>query len=109
MLMGTLRTKAARKADGKRASALAISGVALCFVLWASLFVYRSSVVALDGKRYFALFDDAMISMRYAWNFSHDHGLVWNPGEYVEGYTNPLWTLVMSLSTYLLDKSSAVL
>jgi arabinofuranosyltransferase len=77
--------------------------------LWASLFIYRSSVVAFDGERYFALFDDAMISMRYAWNFSHGLGLVWNPGEYVEGYTNPLWTLVMSLPTFLFDKSGAVL
>jgi arabinofuranosyltransferase len=107
--METPRTKIARKADAKRASALPIAGIAACFVLWASLFIYRSSVVGLGGERYFALFDDAMISMRYAWNLSHGLGLVWNPGEYVEGYTNPLWTLVMSLSTYLLDKSSAVL
>jgi arabinofuranosyltransferase len=105
----TLRTKIARKADGKRASARAIAGLGACFVFWASLFIYRSSVVGLDGGRYFALFDDAMISMRYAWNFSHGFGLVWNPGEYVEGYTNPLWTLVMSLSTFLFDKSGAVL
>jgi hypothetical protein len=27
----------------------------------------------------------------------------------VEGYTNPLWTLVMSLPTFLFDKSGAVL
>jgi hypothetical protein len=26
-----------------------------------------------------------MISMRYAWNVSHGSGLVWNPGERVEG------------------------
>jgi len=50
-----------------------------------------------------------MISMRYAWNFSHGQGLVWNPGERIEGYTNLLWTLVMSVFTGLLDKVSAVL
>jgi arabinofuranosyltransferase len=55
------------------------------------------------------LFDDALISMRYAWNFSHGYGLVWNPGEYVEGYTNPLMTLLMSLPTLLFDKVNAVL
>lgn len=44
------------------------------------------------------LFDDAMISMRYARNFAHGFGLVWNPGEApVEGYTNTLWTLFMSI------------
>src|SRR5215218_5401378 len=93
----------------RRTHAFVTVGIGTCFVAWASLFIYRSSVVGLDGGRYFALFDDAMISMRYAWNFSHGFGLVWNPGEYVEGYTNPLWTLVMSLSTFLFDKPGAVL
>ncbi len=37
--------------------------------------------------------DDAFISFRYARNLVEGHGLVFNPGEYVEGYTNPLWTL----------------
>ncbi len=80
-----------------------------CFVAWGSLFIYRSSVIGIDGRLYFALFDDAMISMRYAWNLSHGFGLVYNPGEYVEGYTNPLMTLVMSLATSLFDKVNAVL
>jgi arabinofuranosyltransferase len=107
--MGPHLTKITRKANRKRPSALAIAGLSACFILWASLFIYRSSVVAFDGRRYFALFDDAMISMRYAWNFSHGAGLVWNPGEYVEGYTNPLMTLIMSAATSLFDKSGAVL
>src|SRR5438105_12922704 len=38
--------------------------------------------------------DDAYISYRYAWNLVHGHGLVYNPGEVVEGYTNFLWTLL---------------
>jgi len=79
------------------------------FVAWASLFIYRSSFIGIDGKRYFCLFDDAMISMRYAWNLSHGFGLVWNPGEYVEGYTNLLMTLLMSLATLVFDKVDAVL
>jgi hypothetical protein len=52
----------------------------------------------LDGRRGFSLFDDAMISMRYARNFVHGHGLRWNPGAPpVEGYSNFLWTLWMAL------------
>lgn len=43
-----------------------------------------------------ALADDAMISMRYGWHLAHGEGLVYNPGERVEGYTNLLWTLVMA-------------
>jgi arabinofuranosyltransferase len=42
--------------------------------------------------------DDAYISYRYAWNLAHGHGLVYNPGEVVEGYTNFLWTIFSWLS-----------
>lgn len=38
--------------------------------------------------------DDAFISFRYARNLFEGHGLVYNPGERVEGYTNFLWTIV---------------
>ncbi|MCB9796847.1 MAG: hypothetical protein H6741_29450 [Alphaproteobacteria bacterium] len=38
--------------------------------------------------------DDAWISFRYARNLVEGHGLVWNPGERVEGYTNFLWVLL---------------
>lgn len=67
------------------------------FLAYAGLFIYRTSFV-IGGERYFSLFDDAMVSMRYARNLAHGFGLVWNPGaERVEGYTNPLWVLYMSL------------
>ena len=44
------------------------------------------------------LVDDAYISFRYSRNFAAGEGLVFNPGEYVEGYTNLLWTLLMAVS-----------
>jgi hypothetical protein len=56
--------------------------------------IWRSSVI-VEGRRYFVLFDDAMISLRYAQNLALGNGLVWNPGERVEGVTNLLWTLVL--------------
>jgi hypothetical protein len=93
----------------RNAHVLAIVGICACFVAWASLFIYYSSFVGIDGRRYFCLIDDAMISMRYAWNLSHGLGLVWNPGEYVEGYTNPLMTFIMALPTLAFDKVTAVL
>ena len=40
--------------------------------------------------------DDALISFRYARNLLEGHGLVFNPGEYVEGYTNFLWVLELA-------------
>ncbi len=86
-----------------------IAFISIGFLIWSVVFIYRSSFIAVDGKRYFCLFDDAMISMRYAWNFSHGLGLVWNPGEYTQGYTNLLMTLLMSLATLVFDKSTAAL
>jgi hypothetical protein len=41
--------------------------------------------------------DDAFISFRYAENLVEGHGLVYNVGESVEGYTNFLWTMLVAL------------
>jgi hypothetical protein len=40
--------------------------------------------------------DDSFISIRYAQNLLDGHGLVYNVGERVEGYTNLLWTLLLA-------------
>ena len=40
--------------------------------------------------------DDAYIGMRYAKNLSGGEGLVFNPGERVEGYTNFLWVIILA-------------
>ncbi len=70
-------------------------------VVLSVVFVLRS-VARGPGGVLFTLFDDAMISMRYARNFAQGHGLAWNIGQRpVEGYTNTLWTLIMAL-THLL-------
>lgn len=45
--------------------------------------------------------DDAFISFRYADHLVRGHGLVWNVGERVEGYTNFLWVLLMAASLAL--------
>lgn len=42
------------------------------------------------------LSDDGFISFRYAQNLAEGRGLVYNAGEYVEGYTNLLWTLALA-------------
>jgi hypothetical protein len=71
---------------------------ALAVALLAALAVpaVREASVVIDGVRYFWLDDDEMVSMRYARNLAEGQGLVWNPGERVEGYTNLLWTLLMA-------------
>lgn len=47
------------------------------------------------------LCDDAFITFRYSANFFHGSGLVFNPGERVEGYTNFLWALWSALALFL--------
>ncbi|WP_146155974.1 ArnT family glycosyltransferase [Enhygromyxa salina] len=42
-------------------------------------------------------YDDAYISYRYARNLAEGHGLVFNIGERVEGYTNFAWTLILAI------------
>jgi hypothetical protein len=45
--------------------------------------------------------DDAYISFRYAKNLAQGHGLVFNPGERVEGYTNLLYVVLVSAGAAL--------
>lgn len=70
--------------------------VLLILTLWlpASLVFQQEN---LYGQRHYWLSDDAMISMRYAANLAKGHGLVFDPGERVEGYSNFLWTALMAL------------
>jgi len=72
-----------------------VAAAALAFYL---LFILRTSF-SVGGTRYFVLFEDAMISMRYARHLADGHGLVWNIGEPpIEGFTNLLWVLWMSVA-----------
>jgi arabinofuranosyltransferase len=78
--------------------------IILAYAIYAAGFIYLTSAYVgansyiPEGKRYYVLFDDAMISMRFAKNLANGDGLVWNPGgERVEGYTNPLWVGYMAL------------
>lgn len=56
-------------------------------------------VLALAIQWHFGIVlqDDTYISFRYAANLAAGHGLVYNPGERVEGYTNFLWTLLVAV------------
>jgi len=71
-----------------RLLSFSLLGVAL---LWGLYRVFELSWVA----------DDAFISFRYASNLAFGHGLVFNVGERVEGYTNFLWTLLVALGLKL--------
>ena len=66
------------------------SGLLLGYLPWLVLLGY------LTHTAWF-LCDDAFISFRYARNLLEGHGLVYNPGEYVEGYSNFLWVLELAV------------
>ena len=81
----------------KKAGQWILTGILIAYAAYAAIFIFQSSFI-VDGKRYFVLFDDAMISMQYAKNFAQGLGLVWNAGgPRVEGYSNPLWVLIMAV------------
>jgi peptidoglycan/LPS O-acetylase OafA/YrhL len=80
----------------KMTSARVRLGVAVLALAFYAAFIFRTSLV-IAGTRYFVLFEDAMISMRYARHLADGHGLVWNIGEPpIEGFTNLLWVLWMA-------------
>jgi hypothetical protein len=65
-------------------------------LIFSAIFILRQAIPIL-GESYYVLFDDAMISMTYARNLAEGHGLTWFPGTPpVEGFTNPLWTVLMA-------------
>lgn len=66
--------------------AIAVVVLVACAFLFASL-----------ATRYDVVQDDAYISLVYAKNLVDGQGLVFNPGEYVEGYTNFLWVMLMAV------------
>lgn len=47
--------------------------------------------------------DDYYLSLRAAWNLAHGYGLVYNPGERVQAFTNPLWTLLLAGNCLITD------
>jgi hypothetical protein len=61
---------------------------------WGGLLVIISVWGSVPWLRTVWISDDAFISFRYALNLLAGHGLVYNPGERVEGYTNFLWTIM---------------
>ncbi|MFH1742484.1 MAG: hypothetical protein ABIH23_26060 [bacterium] len=55
-------------------------------------------LLSLAGYTYFSYAaDDAFISYRYARHLAEGEGLVWNPGENLESYSNFLWVLILAV------------
>ena len=63
-----------------------------------SLLVIAGLVALLQSLYYFTrTVDDLFISLRYAAHLADGTGLVYNPGEYVEGFSSPLWVVLQAI------------
>lgn len=80
--------------DDARKDRIAFAALVVFYIGWALHYIDRTAVEH-EGLRYFTLWDDAMISMRYAKNLASGAGLVWNPGERIMGFSNLGVTLLM--------------
>ncbi len=69
-------------------------------VIYGFLIVLSISFMVICQNHKF-IQDDAYISFRYVQNFVDGNGLVFNIGEKVEGYTNLLWVLILSVFVFL--------
>ena len=63
-----------------------VIGLQLAILVAAAVHIYLVDYVA----------DDSFISLRYAKHLAGGQGLVYNPGERVEGYTNFLWVVLLA-------------
>jgi hypothetical protein len=66
------------------------------------VFITLAFIICIAYLKNFNFYhDDAFISLKYAQNLSNGNGLVWNINEYVQGYTNFLLVIILSLFSYL--------
>ena len=59
------------------------------------------AIFAVNVHHYWFLGDDCFIAFRFSKNFVDGHGLVFNIGERVEGYTQFIWVLLVALGMKL--------
>ncbi|WP_319431922.1 hypothetical protein [Mycobacterium sp. RTGN5] len=66
---------------------------------WFPLFVVSTGVVYVIGCLDFVNIeiDDVFVTLRYSRNVLAGNGPVFNPGEAVEGYSNPTWLLLVTV------------
>lgn len=92
-MIAALRRLAFGRASGP--VTLGISLVVIAQLAYLGALIHRSSFL-VDDVRHYGLHDDAMITLTYARNLVEGHGLAWDRwGPPVEGYSHPLWLLLM--------------
>ena len=64
-------------------------------VIVATIVAVVAFVIAVRDIRV-VLYDDAAITLRYAWRIAHGGGFTYNPGDRTDGASAPLYTLVLA-------------
>lgn len=83
------------------------AGLAVCFLILlvgATLQTFGGSSFLTTKSHNDWGNDDAYIGYHYAENLVHGQGLVFNPGERVEGYSDLLYVLAMTPALWLTDR-----
>jgi hypothetical protein len=99
------RRDPSRPENTARAAHAPRAGGANLYFNWREPFVLPIVLIVLS-RAVFAYFlpqvaEDAYITLRYARSLAQGHGLVFNPGQHVMGFTSPLWTVWLSLGFLL--------
>jgi hypothetical protein len=86
-----------------------VAGTIVFLLAWSSFLLLAREYGrgTMNGHPYWVLHDDFMISERYAHNLLRGRGLVFNPGERVEGFSDPLMILAVCTPLEALRLSAA--
>jgi len=68
--------------------------ILILFISWIILYFHADYYMPFIS-------DDSLISLRYAERFIQGEGLTWTDGQPVEGYSNLLWILLISLGGFI--------
>ncbi len=90
--------KAPKKVIAEKKAGKKISRNGLLFFFAAIVILFYALYQAIDLKW---VSDDAFITFRYVKNFVAGNGIVYNVGEYAEGYTHFLWLMILSAAKFI--------
>jgi arabinofuranosyltransferase len=99
MVVNQLESASIGRAERRSSSARAQSDCTILVPLFLLAAIFISLVISMHFLP--AATDDALISYRYSDRLLHGKGLTWNDREFVEGYSNLLWVLLVALGGLL--------
>lgn len=67
----------------------------IILILVLGFYIFNIFVLLHESKD--TIVDDSYITFRYAKNLANGNGIVFNPGERVEGYSSVLWVLILAI------------